>query len=176
MRLFLRLLPVLIFAALALGFLFGLGLDPRAVPSALIDKPAPEFNLPGIDEGAPGLATTDLKGGISVVNVFASWCGPCRVEHPLWMDLAGSDAFRLIGLNYKDKPEAARQWLKDLGDPYEKIGSDLDGRVGIDWGVTGVPETFIVDAEGRIRAKHIGPMTEEAWEETMMPVIRSIGG
>ena len=148
---------------------------PDKVPSALIDKSIPEFDLPPIPGWGVGLARADIKnGGVSIVNVFASWCGPCRVEHPLLMDIAAQDILPIWGLNYKDQPEDSARWLNDLGDPFTQIGSDLSGRVGIDWGVYGVPETFVIDAQGRIVYKHIGILTRIDWDEKIMPLIDSL--
>jgi len=172
-RLFL-LVPVVVFLGLAAVFFMGLGRDPNLVPSALIDQSVPSFELPPINGSGGGLTSADLTGAVTVVNVFASWCIPCRAEHPLWMDLAEKGEVRLIGINYKDEAGAATRWLAELGDPYERIGADRDGRVGIDWGVYGVPETFIVDKEGRIRYKHVGPVSEQTWREVLEPTIASL--
>ena len=148
---------------------------PDKVPSALIDKSIPEFDLPPIPGWDEGLTSADIKnGGVSIVNVFASWCGPCRVEHPLLMDIAAQDILPIWGLNYKDQPEDSARWLNDLGDPFTQMGSDLSGRVGIDWGVYGVPETFVIDAQGRIVYKHIGILTRIDWDEKIMPLIDSL--
>ncbi len=166
--------PPIVFIGLLVMFYVGLGRDPSIVPSALIDQPVPEFTLPALKEEGAGLATTDLKGEVSLVNVFASWCVPCRAEHPLLMGLAERDQVRIHGINYKDAPDDATDWLRDLGDPYERIGADQDGRVSIDWGVYGVPETFIVDGDGRIRYKHVGPMTPEVLEKKLLPLIERL--
>ncbi len=172
-------LPVLLFTALAVAFGVGLTLRPDVVPSALIDKPVPEFTLAGLPGAGPrlgeGFSNADLTGQVSLVNVFASWCLPCRVEHPILMRLARDRKVRIFGLNYKDKPEDARAWLKELGNPYWRIGADRDGRVGIDWGVYGVPETFIVDSQGRIRYKQIGPITASDLDEKILPIIERLG-
>jgi cytochrome c biogenesis protein CcmG/thiol:disulfide interchange protein DsbE len=164
------LLPVLIFAGLAALFLLRLfSGDPSRVPSALIGRPVPAFALaplPGLVSGGkpvPGLADADLKGGpVTVVNIWASWCAPCRQEHPLLMDLAKDPSVRVVGVNYKDNPENARRFLGQLGNPYAAVGVDPSGRAAIDWGVYGVPETFIVGPDGTIRHKHIGPLTPDA--------------
>ena len=166
-------LPLALFAALALMFAVGLGLEPRKVPSALIDKPVPEFALPPLI-GDRGLSNTDLNGGVALVNVFASWCVPCRQEHPLLAELADKHKITVHGINYKDAPDNARAWLKQLGNPYDRIGADRSGRSSIDWGVYGVPETFVVDRAGRIRYKHIGPLTPEAIEETVLPLVEKL--
>ena len=149
---------------------------PDKIPSALIDKSIPQFDLQPIPGWDKGLASTDIEqGGVSLVNVFASWCGPCRVEHPLLMDLAAQDLLPIWGLNYKDQPKDATSWLQQLGDPFTQIGSDLSGRVGIDWGVYGVPETFVIDRQGRIVYKHIGVLTRRDWDEKLLPLIENLG-
>ena len=173
------LLPVFVFVALAaaLGVQLLTG-DPSKVPSALIDKPVPEFALPPVQgfEEAGGFATADLgQGKIALVNIFASWCGPCRVEHPLLMALAEAGTVPLYGINYKDKPEDAERWLGRLGNPYTLMGADLDGRTAIDWGVYGVPETFVVDGAGRIRHRHVGVLSQYDLEETVLPLIEELG-
>lgn len=166
-------LPLAALAVLAVVFLLGLQMDPRIVPSALIDKPVPEFALPPITGGpGKGLASADLGGRLSVVNVWASWCIPCKAEHPLVERLARSGLATVYGLNYKDEPDDALKWLNDLGNPYAEIGADRDGRVGIDWGVYGVPETFIVDREGRIRHKQIGQLTSKIVDGEILPFLR----
>lgn len=176
------LLPLIIFGALAALFLFQLtlGNDPSKIPSALINKPAPEFDLPpveGIEQlgsSVPGFAREDLIGHVSVVNIFASWCGPCRQEHPLLEDMAKLDGFQMIGINYKDKPDNARRFLKDLGNPYVRIGADNSGRAGIDWGVYGVPETFVIDRTGTIRYKFIGPLDPKSYKDEFLPELNKI--
>jgi cytochrome c biogenesis protein CcmG/thiol:disulfide interchange protein DsbE len=167
-------LPVAIFGLLALAFAKGLTLDPSKIPSALIGQPVPEFSLEPVLGRELGLSSGDLKGEVSMVNVFASWCVSCRYEHPVFMEIARAGVVPIHGLNYKDKPEDAAKWLDDLGDPYTRTGADLDGRVAIDWGVTGVPETFIIDTEGKIAFKQIGPVTREVWEQTMLPKIQEL--
>lgn len=175
-------LPVLVFVGVAAVLAFGLGRQgdehQRDLPSALIDKPIPAFALPPVKGHEAGLSDADLKAaGVAMLNVFASWCGPCRVEHPIWMDYAKRpDAVPLFGLNYKDQPDNAANWLQKLGDPYKRIGADLEGRVGIDFGVYGVPETFVIDKSGRIVLKHIGVMTQKDLEETILPLIARLKG
>jgi len=166
--------PLAIFLIVAVFLGIGLTLDPRAIPSPLIGKPAPEFRLAPVKGRKLGLASEDLKGEVSVVNVFASWCTACRDEHPLWMELARRRALPIHGLNYKDKPDAAARWLDELGDPYTRTGADLDGRVGIDWGVYGVPETFVIDSQGRIRHKIIGAINKRIVDEELMPLVRQL--
>src|SRR4051794_14178353 len=165
----LYLLPVIVFTGMAALFLIRLYAgDPQRVPSALIGRPAPAFALaplPGLArDGAavPGLSSDDLTGGVTIVNVWASWCAPCRQERPLLMELAKDPATRVVGIAYKDDPENARRFLGALGNPFAAGGVDASGRAAIDWGVYGVPETFVVRPDGVIRHKHIGPLTPEA--------------
>jgi cytochrome c biogenesis protein CcmG/thiol:disulfide interchange protein DsbE len=165
------LIPLVAFLALVALFYFRLGAgDPGRIPSALLNKPVPEFSLPPIETGT-GLAAADLAKGVHVVNVWASWCGPCRLEHPILMRLAEDKRFRLAGINYKDLPENAARFLGTLGNPYAMIGADRDGKIGIDWGVYGVPETFIVK-DGIILHKFIGPLSEEGLAKDLMPALR----
>ena len=162
-RLGIALLPIVIFAGLTLVLLKGLFGNPSMLPSALIGKPIPEFALTAIEgSDIPGLTSADLKTGkVSVVNIWASWCGPCRLEHPLLMELSKRTDIRLYGINNADKAENARRFLGTLGQPYAAVGADSDGRTTIDWGGYGVPETFIVDGKGIIRFKWIGPLSPE---------------
>ena len=166
------LLPLGFFACLALVFFLRLesGGDPGALPSVLVGKSAPAFDLAPLGEGA-GLKTADLLGRVTVVNVFASWCVPCREEHPVLTELAKDPRLRLVGINYKDKPENARTFLASLGNPYAAIGVDENGRTAIDWGVYGVPETFIVGPDGIIRQKFIGPLTDETVADGVLPAV-----
>ena len=145
------------------------------MPSALIDKPAPAFDLPPIVGRKDGLATADLKGRVSLVNVWASWCPPCRAEHPVLMTLA-RDGVPIYGINYKDKPEDAMRFLKTLGNPFARIGADTTGRTAIDWGVYGYPETFVVDAAGRIRYRHVGPINPGQLDSIIRPILRKVQG
>lgn len=166
-------LPVVLFVVLAIALGVGLTLNPREIPSALIGKPAPEFSLPPVQGRTAGLSTTDLKQGEMVlVNVFASWCVPCREEHPLLMDMARAGIVKVYGLNQRDRPEDAERWLAAFGDPYLKTGADLDGRVSIEWGVYGVPETFLVDGKGCILFKHISVLTRKVMERDFLPLLR----
>ena len=169
-----RLLPLVIFVVVV-GFLFvGLTLNPREVPSPLIGKPAPDFRLARLDDPARMLGNDDLKGQVWLLNVWASWCVSCRAEHPLLVELARAKIVPVVGLNYKDKPEAARAWLAQLGDPYSVSIMDRDGRVGIDFGVYGVPETFVIDGRGNVRYKHIGPVTSDVLETKLLPLVREL--
>ena len=162
-RLGLALLPIVIFVGLALVFWKGLSGDPSNLPSALIGKPAPDFSLSALEgTNIPGLTSADLKtGGVSVVNIWASWCGLCREEHPVLMELARRTDVRLVGINNKDQPENARRFLGALGQPFAAVGADSNGRATIDWGGYGVPESFIVDGNGIIRHKHVGPLSSD---------------
>lgn len=162
-------LPVLIFAGLAVLFAVQLIRGPSsAIPSTMIGKAAPEFSLPPLagmmrdNEALPGLATADLKGKVTLVNIFASWCAPCREEHPKLLELSKDARIRLVGINYKDEPDNARRFLGALGNPYAAIGTDQAGRAAIDWGVYGVPETFVISRAGLILYKHVGPITDES--------------
>ena len=178
------LLPGIIFLVLASLFLFQLvqGRNPAEVPSALINKPVPTFSLAPLEGLAadgrpvPGFSNEDLKGRVTIVNVWASWCGPCRQEHPLLVDLAADPSVRLVGINQRDNPDNARRFLGALGNPYAAVGVDPNGRASIDWGVYGVPETFIVGPDGTIRHKHIGPLTPEnipAFKERLRQIPRA---
>jgi cytochrome c biogenesis protein CcmG/thiol:disulfide interchange protein DsbE len=170
-RNFTMLLPVSIFLGIAILLAIGLTMDPREVPSPLIDKPVPMFSLAPVQGRQLGLASNDLKGEVSLVNVFASWCVACRQEHPLLLEVGRQNIVPIHGLNYKDEPNDAAGWLNALGDPYTRTGSDLDGRVGIDWGVYGVPETFVIDKNGNIAYKHIGPISQQDWETKIHPLV-----
>ena len=163
--------PVVAFVALGALLAAGLTLNPREIPSPLIGKAVPQFALPPVQGRSLGLASTDLRSEVSIVNVFASWCVACKEEHPLFMQIRREGLVPLHGLNYKDRPADAAKWLDELGDPYTRTGADLDGRVAIDWGVYGVPETFVIDRDGRIAYKHIGPITPRLLHETLQPLI-----
>ena len=178
----LTVIPIAIFAVIAAVFGVYLwqvgpgGKDISQLPSAMIDKPAPQFDLPAIagSAGQPdtlGLRTADLKGRVSLVNVWASWCPPCRIEHPILMTLA-KEGVTIYGINYKDKPEDARRFLGELGNPFARIGTDNTGRAAIDWGVYGYPETFIVDASGHIRYRHVGPINPGQVDSIIRPLLK----
>jgi cytochrome c biogenesis protein CcmG, thiol:disulfide interchange protein DsbE len=175
-------LPLAVFLALAMVFLARLlsGGDPSAIPSALVGKAVPEFSLPPLEglarngEPVPGFDSTDLKGSVTVVNVFASWCGPCRQEHPLLEELARDPRLRVLGINYKDVGSNAVSFLDSLGNPYRAVGADTRGRTAIDWGVYGVPETFLVDRDGVIREKIVGPLGQQSLDDVLMPKIEGL--
>ena len=174
MRVFRYLLPFVVFMIVA-GFLFyGLHLNPREVPSPLVGKPAPTFQLPQLHKPEQSFAPKDMANKVWLLNVWASWCVACRQEHPLLVDLARRNIVPVIGLNYKDEPANAKQWLQQFGDPYQLSVSDLEGRVGIDFGVYGVPETFVIDGKGIIRHKHIGPLTEDALKDKILPLVERL--
>ena len=168
------LIPVAVFAVLALALGWGLTHNPRDIPSALIGKPVPQFNLLPVQGRTLGLSNGDLVGDVSLVNVFASWCVACRDEHPLFMQLKAENSIPIHGLNYKDHPDNAARWLNTLGDPYTRTGADRDGRVAIDWGVYGVPETFVITKDGCIAHKHIGPLTAKDLDDTILPLVRRL--
>jgi cytochrome c biogenesis protein CcmG/thiol:disulfide interchange protein DsbE len=175
MRRLIYILPVAVFAAVAAWFAVGLTREPSRVPSALIDRPIPDFALPALaGAGVPELADETIKGKVALVNVFASWCVPCKIEHPIFMRLAAEKRVPIYGINYKDKGADALRWLQELGNPYAAIGHDEPGRVGIEWGVYGVPETFIIDREGRIRFKLVGPITPAVLQDTILPLIAQL--
>ncbi|MCM0019021.1 MAG: DsbE family thiol:disulfide interchange protein [Tagaea sp.] len=168
-------LPLALFLGLAGYFGWGLTRDPSKIPSALIDRPIPDFALPELaGSGRPALASAAIKGEVALVNVFASWCLPCKVEHPIFMRLAREGSVRIHGISYKDKAEDSRAWLAELGNPYAAIGWDFDGRVSIDWGVYGVPETFVIDRAGTIRFKHVGPITPDVLNRDILPLIERL--
>ncbi len=169
-----RWLPLALFAALALLLGAGLGLNPREVPSPFIGKPAPAFRLPALGDDASVLTPADYKGRVWVLNVWASWCGPCRDEHAMLVQAAKEQPLLLVGLNYKDDPRNADEWLRRLGNPYAATARDADGRASIDWGVYGVPETFVIDRDGIVRLKHVGPLTREVWQRRVQPLLRAL--
>lgn len=167
-----RFMPLIIFVSLLVLLAVGLTLNPRLVPSPLIDKPAPEFNLPLLYKQG-SFSKQDLPGHVTLVNVWASWCFACRQEHEVVKQL-GHKGVRIIGFNYKDEPADAKAWLERLGNPYERVAVDHDGRVGIDWGVYGAPETFLVDQQGIIRHKVIGPLSDPNNYNDLMTVMNSL--
>ena len=169
-------LPLGIFV-LIIGLLgFGLTLDPKKIPSPLIDKSAPDFSLRSLYAPEEKLSKKDLLGQVWVLNVWASWCVSCRAEHAIITDLANRNLVDIFGLNYKDQPQDARRWLQQFGNPYSASLMDIDGQVGIDWGVYGVPETFVIGRDGQIKYKHIGPVTKESLEREVIPAIKELLG
>jgi len=168
------LLPLVLFLAMA-GLLYrGLSIDPRLVPSPLVGKSAPAFSLARLEDPAATLSNADFKGRVSLLNVWATWCVSCRAEHQVLMQLSRSTDVAIYGLNYKDERPAALRWLQQFGDPYRANAFDADGRVGIDWGVYGTPETFIIDKQGVIRHKHTGPLTWDIVQHEIMPLVKQL--
>ncbi|WP_462321771.1 DsbE family thiol:disulfide interchange protein [Halochromatium sp.] len=168
------LMPLIIFGALVILLVIGLGKDPSEVPSPLIGKPVPEFSLPELTDPGRSVSDEDLKGQISLVNVWASWCSSCRQEHQALMALSREPDFQIVGLNWKDDAQDALAVLRMTGNPYAMNGYDPDNKVGLHWGVYGAPETFIVDQDGIIRHKHIGPIDRKVWEETLQPLVAQL--
>lgn len=170
------LIPLAVFLVMVVFLGIGLTLDPREVPSPFIGKPAPAFTLPQVADASKTLSPADLKGQVYLLNVWASWCVSCREEHPVLVELSKTKAVPIYGLNYKDEREDALGWLRRFGNPYTASAFDADGRVGINWGVYGVPETFVVDKQGIIRHKQTGPITPEILETKLLPLIRQLQG
>ena len=167
------LIPLALFVVLAVFLGIGLNRDPREVPSPLVGKPAPAFTLPQLDSATP-FSPKDMAGKVWLFNVWASWCVSCRQEHPILVDFAKTKLAPLIGLDYKDKNDEARAWLQRYGNPYDFSVVDADGRVGIDYGVYGVPETYVIDKAGTIRFKQIGPVTAEVMQNKIVPLIKEL--
>lgn len=171
---FIAILPLLVAGVVGAAFFWGLFNSDDRLPSTLIDKQIPSFELSPIEEREDGLSSSDLRGHVSIVNVWASWCVPCRVEMPLLNEVARTEDVPIYGINYKDQASAALVFLDELGDPYTRIGADRNGRVAIEWGVYGLPETFVVAADGSIAYKHVGPFDRRALEEDILPVVRRL--
>ncbi|HZP92894.1 MAG TPA: DsbE family thiol:disulfide interchange protein [Burkholderiales bacterium] len=168
------LIPLAVFLVLVAFLAIGLSRDPHEVPSPLIDKPAPAFRLPALREPQKTVSRDDLRGQVWLLNVWASWCVSCREEHPVLVELAKSGVVPIYGLDYKDTREAALKWLAERGDPYTLSIVDADGKVGIDYGVYGVPETYVIDKQGVIRYKHIGPLTAQVLQDKILPLVRKL--
>ena len=167
-------IPLGLFICIGLFFAFGLTRDPTHIPSQLIDRPLPEFDLPPIEGVDKGVASAELKGEVRLLNVFGSWCVSCRIEHPFLMELSKRGDIPIHGLDWKDKPGDGKAWLERWGNPYVGVGDDQDSRVAIDLGVTGAPETYVIDQEGRVRYKFVGPITPQTWEKTLRPLIEEL--
>jgi cytochrome c biogenesis protein CcmG, thiol:disulfide interchange protein DsbE len=168
------LIPLVLFLGLVVFLAIGLGRDPHEVPSPLINRPAPTLSLPQLADPTKTFSAEQMRGKVWLLNVWASWCVACREEHAMLLEIARSGIVPLYGLNYKDQREDALGWLRDLGDPYVLNASDLDGRVGIDYGVYGAPETFLIDRNGVIRFKKIGPITPDDWQNQIQPLVREL--
>jgi cytochrome c biogenesis protein CcmG, thiol:disulfide interchange protein DsbE len=173
MKRLLILVPLALFAVLAIFLGIGLNRDPHTVPSPLIGKAAPAFSLPQLESGAP-FSPKEMLGKVWLLNVWATWCAPCREEHPVLVDFAKTQTAPMIGLDYKDKGADAKAWLARFGNPYEVTVVDADGRVGIDYGVYGVPETYVIDKAGVIRFKQIGPVTRSVMQDKIVPLIKEL--
>lgn len=166
--------PLFVFTILTVFLWKGLSLDPHKLPSALLNKPVPKFQLTTVSEAGQLFTDRNLHGQISLLNVWATWCSSCRVEHLVLMDIEHDYQIPIYGLDYKDQRLSAIQWLQQVGNPYKLVGFDGSGSVAIDWGVYGTPETFIIDKNGIIRYKFIGPLTQEAWQEELLPIVRGL--
>ncbi len=167
-------IPLALLLAIGAAFAVGLARDPRLMPSALIDRAMPDFVLEPVFAGTPALAPADFIGQVSILNIFGSWCAACVVEHPTWMRLARDKQITLYGIVWRDTAQNGADWLHQYGNPYGKVGLDAHSKLAIDLGVTGAPETFIIDAKGRIRFKYIGPVSDQIWHEKFAPIIRAI--
>jgi len=168
------LLPLGIFSVLVILLAVGLTMDPKRVPSPLIDKPAPAFDLPQLHNPEANFSPEKYKGQVWILNVWASWCVSCRAEHKVIKRLAKMNLVKIVGLDYKDEPSDGKRWLRQLGDPYTISVMDYEGKAGIDWGVYGVPETFIIGKDGLIKHKHIGPVTDKALDEDIVPLLKTL--
>ena len=168
------LIPLILFGVLVAFLAIGLGRDPHEVPSPLINKAAPFFKLAQLKDPSKSFTAEEMRGRVWLLNVWASWCISCRDEHPLLIEYARTGAVPIYGLNYKDRPEDALGWLQELGDPYVLSVSDLDGRVGIDYGVYGAPETYLIDQQGVIRFKQIGAVTPDVWTKNILPLVQEL--
>ena len=167
-------LPLVIFVIVGIFLAIGLKLDPREVPSPLVGKPAPTFKLPRLLDTEARTSVSDMHGKVWLLNIWASWCVSCRAEHPLLNEIAATGMVDIVGLNYKDSRQDALAWLQQWGNPYVSVPVDANGRVGIDWGVYGVPETFVIDSEGIIRYKHIGPLDQNILRRKILPLVRQL--
>ena len=171
---YLYLVPLVLFMGLVTFLAIGLTRNPQEVPSALINKAAPEFRLPQLKDPNKTFSAADMRGKVWLLNVWASWCIACREEHPYLAEYAKSGAIPILGLNYKDQREDALAWLEEFGDPYVLSAADLEGRVGLDYGVYGAPETYVIDKSGTIRMKHIGPVTPDVWSKQVLPLVQEL--
>ena len=168
------LIPLAVFIVLVVFLAIGLGHDPHEVPSPLINKPAPAFQLAQLHDPTKTFSAQEMRGKVWLLNVWASWCVSCREEHPFLLEYAHTGAVPIYGFNYKDKREDALSWIRDLGDPYVLSASDTDGRVAIDYGVYGAPETYLIDRNGIIRFKQVGPITPDVWQKTILPLVKDL--
>ena len=176
MRIVKFLLPLALFVLLSIFLFKGLSRDPREIPSPLIDRPAPAFTLPTLADPSQTWTPQSLRGQVWLLNVWGSWCSACQIEHPLLLELAGKRTLPIVGLAWKDMPDNSKAWLSKLGDPYTPTISDFDGKVAIDYGVYGAPESFLIDKQGVIRFKHVGPLTRELLDTRLLPLVRQLQG
>lgn len=163
--------PLAVFLVLGAYFALGLQRDPSVIPSVLIDRPLPAIDLPPVEGFEKGVLSADIQGRVALINIFGSWCAACLIEHPMLMEIARKENVLLVGIDWKDPGGAGAQWLARHGNPYDLVGDDAAGRTAIDLGVTGAPETFVVDSNGRIRYKHVGPITAEVWRDRLKPLV-----
>lgn len=171
---YLLFLPIIVFAVVGFFAVKGLSIDQSVQPSHLIDKPIPAFKLASLPNMPPSYSPEDLKGQVTLINIFGSWCAACRLEHDMLMEIGASNIVPLYGINWADKPEQGAAWLERFGNPYHRVGNDESGRTILEFGVTGAPETFVIDKSGRIRYRHVGPLTRETWEKTLLPMVRDL--
>lgn len=174
MRLLKFLVPLAIFIGITWFLLRGLERDPREIPSPLLGKPAPTFSLPTLADPQAGWTPESMRGKVWMLNVWGSWCSACQVEHPLLLDIAKAGTVPIVGFAWKDNPTNSRAWLAKLGDPYAVVVMDFPGKVGIDYGVYGAPETFVIDKSGTVRYKQVGPISPEAWQRKLLPMIQQL--
>ncbi|WP_291844131.1 DsbE family thiol:disulfide interchange protein [Maricaulis sp.] len=167
-------LPLAIFIVMGVYFALGLREDPSAIPSQMIDRPLPAFDLAGIAEGEPGLSRADLDGRVALLNVFGSWCPPCEIEHPMLMQISRSGRVPIYGVNWRDAPGDGAAWLARNGNPYHRVGDDAAGNLAFELGITGAPETFLVDQQGRVRFHHVGIIDETVWRSILLPMIEAL--
>lgn len=167
-------IPLAVFLGLSIMLGLGLQRDPRALESALLEQPVPVFDLPVLNSADARFNPQTLQGKVWLLNVWASWCAPCRQELPILVEMSRKDQIEIYGLNYKDQPGKAQALLKVAGNPYVASAVDADGRVGMDFGIHAVPETFVIDAQGRVRYRHLGPVSQQVWDEKLMPVVRAV--
>jgi len=170
------LVPIVAFAVMIPVFIVGLGRNKSEIPSPLLDQPSPEYSLPALDDPSRQVGSETYRGQVALVNVWATWCVGCRAEHEFLMELSRRNVVPIFGLNWRDQRDMALEWLRDLGDPYMASAFDAEGTVGIDWGVYGAPETFLLDEDGTVVYKHISPLTEKVWQEEFMPRIEQLRG
>ncbi len=168
------LIPLALFAVMVWFFLIGLDRDPRLIPSPFIDKPAPTFTATYLLDETKTLTEADLKGQVTLVNFWATWCPTCKGEHEVLMEVSRDQRFAIVGVDYKDVDSDAQSWLEQLGDPYQTVVVDRDGSIGINWGVYGTPETFVLDKNGIVRYKHVGAISWQAWTETLQPLVNEL--